>query len=430
MTLHYLRNQNILGPTGPTGPIGPTGPQGVIGPTGAQGIIGPIGPTGSNGPAGSVGAAGPTGPQGVIGPTGPTGSQGNIGPTGPAGDSTQLPTQTGNAGKFLTTDGTSGSWVTLPPSAAGSLTGTALASNVVASSLTSVGTLTGLTTSGTIQGASQTGTLTISGYVGTGFQSQQGASVVIKGGSDSGYSNGGDVTIAGGQGGGWSSIGGNVYIRGGGLDNINGANGGSVIFTTVPNSLNGAPNVERFRLNPTGSLSFSGAANYGTAGQVLTSNGNSTPSWQTLSNFLPTQTGNSGKFLTTDGSTASWATPVLLGSNVDFTNRYTEIMTTISATATTTINCSLGNNFAVSLGANITSLAFSNVPSSGQLYTCTLILTQDSTGGRTITWPTSFKWQAATAPTLTAAANKSDIITIFTYNNGANWFAFTAGQNF
>jgi hypothetical protein len=30
-------------------------------------------------------------------------------------------------------------------------------------------------------------------------------------------------------------------------------------------------------------------------------------SWQTV-NSLPTQTGNSGKFLTTDGTTASWAT--------------------------------------------------------------------------------------------------------------------------
>lgn len=45
----------------------------------------------------------------------------------------------------------------------------------------------------------------------------------------------------------------------------------------------------------------------GTAGQVLTSNGTSAPSWATF-NALPSQTGNVGKYLTTDGSTASWAT--------------------------------------------------------------------------------------------------------------------------
>lgn len=45
----------------------------------------------------------------------------------------------------------------------------------------------------------------------------------------------------------------------------------------------------------------------GTAGQVLISNGISAPTWGTL-DALPSQTGNSGKYLTTNGTTASWAT--------------------------------------------------------------------------------------------------------------------------
>jgi len=44
----------------------------------------------------------------------------------------------------------------------------------------------------------------------------------------------------------------------------------------------------------------------GNSGTYLTTNG-STLSWGTV-NALPTQTGNSGKYLTTNGSTASWAT--------------------------------------------------------------------------------------------------------------------------
>ena len=38
--------------------------------------------------------------------------------------------------------------------------------------------------------------------------------------------------------------------------------------------------VERMRLTTTGALAFSGATNYGTSGQVLTSNGNAAPTWQ------------------------------------------------------------------------------------------------------------------------------------------------------
>ena len=37
---------------------------------------------------------------------------------------------------------------------------------------------------------------------------------------------------------------------------------------------------EYMRLTSTGALAFSGAANYGTSGQVLTSNGNAAPSWR------------------------------------------------------------------------------------------------------------------------------------------------------
>lgn len=54
----------------------------------------------------------------------------------------------------------------------------------------------------------------------------------------------------------------------------------------------------------TGATSFTAV---GTAGQVLVSNGTAAPSWSTF-NALPSQTGNAGKYLYTDGSTASWET--------------------------------------------------------------------------------------------------------------------------
>jgi hypothetical protein len=44
----------------------------------------------------------------------------------------------------------------------------------------------------------------------------------------------------------------------------------------------------------------------GNTGKVLATNG-TVATWTTI-NALPTQTGNTGKFLTTDGSIASWST--------------------------------------------------------------------------------------------------------------------------
>lgn len=56
----------------------------------------------------------------------------------------------------------------------------------------------------------------------------------------------------------------------------------------------------------------------GTTGQVLrkTSNTNYAVEWAEPVTGLPSQTGNDGKYLTTDGSTASWATITQAGETI------------------------------------------------------------------------------------------------------------------
>jgi len=72
----------------------------------------------------------------------------------------------------------------------------------------------------------------------------------------------------------------------------------------------------------------------------------------------------------------------------------------------------------VVLGGNRTFAAPSGTtPASGQFVS--LLLIQDGTGGRTITWNAVYEFAADTAPTLTATANLGDIFT-FRYN-GAKW---------
>lgn len=59
--------------------------------------------------------------------------------------------------------------------------------------------------------------------------------------------------------------------------------------------------------------------------------------------------------------------------------------------------------------------------------TLTLLLTQDDTGGRTVTW-SGFKWANATAPTMSPDAGDTDVYTFLC--SGLDWLGFVSGQNF
>ena len=79
-----------------------------------------------------------------------------------------------------------------------------------------------------------------------------------------------------------------------------------------------------------------------------------------------------------------------------------------------------GNVQTVTLTDNVT-FTFSN-SKDGAAYT--LILKQDATGSRTVTWPASVKWPGGSAPTLSTAANAIDIVTIV--YDGTNHYANSA----
>lgn len=124
------------------------------------------------------------------------------------------------------------------------------------------------------------------------------------------------------------------------------------------------------------------------------------------------------------------ATKITTDGEVAFFKSYTENSIAVTAAATTTIDCSLGNVFAVAMNASITTLTINNVPASGRVYNMTLKLKQDGTGSRSVTWPASVKWAGGAAPTLTSGANKVDYITLYTDDGGANWHGFVGGLNY
>ena len=106
----------------------------------------------------------------------------------------------------------------------------------------------------------------------------------------------------------------------------------------------------------------------------------------------------------------------------------TKTAPTISS-GTLTLNCALGNVFAVSLNAAITTLTISNIPTTGNAFGITLAFTMDGTA-RAVTWGASIKWASGTAPTLTSTNAKVDIFVMTTWDGGTTWYAMVGGQNF
>lgn len=118
-----------------------------------------------------------------------------------------------------------------------------------------------------------------------------------------------------------------------------------------------------------------------------------------------------------------------MGPNGDI-RKVTEELSTDAASGTThTIDLDIAPVHDITLTDNCT-FTFSNPVATGKGSSFTLILRQDGTGSRTVTWPASVDWAAATAPTLTTTASAVDILTFFTIDGGTTWFGFTAGQAF
>lgn len=197
---------------------------------------------------------------------------------------------------------------------------------------------------------------------------------------------------------------------------------------------------------------------------------------QALSATLPGQLGQAGKFLTTDGTDASWAgvpggvqsvglsvpsflsvanspitgsgtlavsysgtaLPVLYGGTgvTTSTGSGANVLGTspsisgptlsgavdvtgsqrggITAVSALAIDCSLGNYFTKTINANST-FTITNAPAS-RAYSFTLELTHTS---GTVTWPTSVQWPGGTAPTLTTG--KTHLFMFVTDDAGTRW---------
>ena len=87
----------------------------------------------------------------------------------------------------------------------------------------------------------------------------------------------------------------------------------------------------------------------------------------------------------------------------------------ISAMGANSVDCSAGNYFTKTI-TGATTFTFTNVPT-GVAYTFTMEVTLN--GSNAITWPTSVKWPADTAPSITDG--KTQLFVFITDDGGTRW---------
>jgi hypothetical protein len=107
-----------------------------------------------------------------------------------------------------------------------------------------------------------------------------------------------------------------------------------------------------------------------------------------------------------------------------FTNGYTEEVATANTSTAYTIDLAGGSVQILTLTGNCT-FTFPTATAGRSFF---LLLKQDATGSRTVTWPAAVKWPGGTAPTITSTALRLDKF-VFTAD-GTNFYGSVAGQNY
>lgn len=107
---------------------------------------------------------------------------------------------------------------------------------------------------------------------------------------------------------------------------------------------------------------------------------------------------------------------------------YENVSTNASATGAVTVDLETATIFQHTLTGAVT-YTFSNPPSSGTGFSFVIKVTQDATGSRTITWPSSVDWESGIAPTLSTGNGDVDVFAFFTTDGGTTYYGFVAGQD-
>ncbi len=394
-----------------TGPI-----QGSAGPQGLPGAAGPAGPAGPQGAKGDTGATGPQGPQGVAGPQGPKGDTGNAGADG---QSVALKGSVATVGNLPAGAASGDLYVVLAD-------GNGYVWN--GSAWTSVGPIrgpvgaTGATGPQGPQGlkgdTGNTGPQGLQGIAGaagaTGATGPQGIQGIQGPKGDTGDTGPTGPTGPAGTTS-WTGLTDKpTTLAGFGItDAASDAELAAAVATLEPVIAGGT--VSQFWAGTKAWRDFATDVRATVMAGLSTATSTVVAATDTLLVAI-------GKLQAQVSLRALIASPSFTGT-ATFQGVRETFITANTGTAYTVANTA-GSILNLTLTGNCT-FTFPAAASGGQF---TLLLAQDATGARTVTWPTSVRWPGGTAPTITATAARTDVISFI--SDGTYWLGFVGGQNF
>jgi len=151
--------------------------------------------------------------------------------------------------------------------------------------------------------------------------------------------------------------------------------------------------------------------------------------------FIQAKSGETSATFTHDGAVtlmhdnstrfATTATGISVTGNVIYSGGSLTVEAELTDGSTVSWDVTASPVAKVTLGGNRTLALPSNPLGSGQY--ASLLIIQDGTGSRTLTWNAAYEFKDDTAPTLTTTASKGDLFT-FRYN-GAKWLEVGRNQN-
>lgn len=101
------------------------------------------------------------------------------------------------------------------------------------------------------------------------------------------------------------------------------------------------------------------------------------------------------------------------------------VNTATVSTPTYTVDIAAGNVHAITLASATVALSLTGAVS-GRACAVTLLIGQDATGGRALTWPNSVAWPGGNAPVIATPAGSVTRIDIVTLDGGTTWTGYHA----
>lgn len=156
----------------------------------------------------------------------------------------------------------------------------------------------------------------------------------------------------------------------------------------------------------------------GNTGKYLTTNG-TFMLWGAIAQ-VPSVTGQSGKFLTNNGTDpAYWASLTPSTNNLVFQNDREKVQTiNFTADGALAIDFTLGGVVLLNQSANITALTVTGMTNGDGCNMVIRRIKDNSATARTIVFSAAFKWGEKTAPTLTQTANGWDEFSLLSIDGG------------